>query len=661
MCFNKFRDKINAQAHDIMKLGHLFKVKLEDKDQLWEAYLAGWDNPEEKQYHNCNSCKSFIRQFGNVVGIRDGKIISVWDTEVEDEFKASVENMRRIIHNSSIESAYFTTPELSSISKKSNVKMLEDGTAHTWNHLYADVESRYVSEDAPSKASVINSAKDVLERGLNEISMEALETTLELIDDNTLYRGKEFRNQVEAFQRILFQYRVTEDKNTFLWYTAATLNHAVTHFKNSVIGTLVYDMSTGTDTEDAVKIYESKVAPHNYKRPKAVVTKSQIASMKEALDKEGYLNSLNRRFASPHDIPATKNLYVHRTTVKQVDIFDEIESEVTINPRKYQNSSELDLTEFVSNLKDISDIEVLVENKHMKNFVSLITGDAPSMFKWDNTFSWAYTGGTTDSIKEKVKQAGGNVNGIIRVSLSWSNHDDLDLHVIEPNGHRIFYRDKKSGTSGHLDVDMNAHTLTKNPVENIIWTNEKQMLSGPYKVQVNNFSKRQDVDTGFTVEIECNGEVFNWDYKVNPRHNQTENIVVFNWNKDTGIKFGSATKSEIVGKEKWGITTNRFYPVEAILNSPNHWDSNSVGNKHFIFYIKDMVNDENPRGFFNEYIKPDLVQNHKRGLEVLGSRIKVETTPDQVSGIGFSETKPDTVIVKYRQNNQNKITKLKIV
>lgn len=50
----------------------------------------------------------------------------------------------------------------------------------------------------------------------------------------------------------------------------------------------------------------------------------------------------------------------------------------------------------------------------------------------DNNFSWAYTGGITDSIKERVKQAGGNVDGELRISLSWFNFDDLDLHVIEP-------------------------------------------------------------------------------------------------------------------------------------------------------------------------------------------------------------------------------------
>ena len=45
----------------------------------------------------------------------------------------------------------------------------------------------------------------------------------------------------------------------------------------------------------------------------------------------------------------------------------------------------------------------------------------------------------TSYIKEKVKNAGGNVNGVLRCSLSWFNYDDLDIHVKEPGGNHIYY------------------------------------------------------------------------------------------------------------------------------------------------------------------------------------------------------------------------------
>ena len=92
-----------------------------------------------------------------------------------------------------------------------------------------------------------------------------------------------------------------------------------------------------------------------------------------------------------------------------------------------------------------------------------------NIFKWGNNFSWTYNGEVTDSIKDRVKKAGGNVEGVLRCSLSWFNHDDLDIHVIEPDGNNIYYNNKKNfDTTGKLDVDMNDAVYIGNSDEDIL-------------------------------------------------------------------------------------------------------------------------------------------------------------------------------------------------
>jgi hypothetical protein len=84
------------------------------------------------------------------------------------------------------------------------------------------------------------------------------------------------------------------------------------------------------------------------------------------------------------------------------------------------------------------------------------------------------------------------------------------------------------------------------------------------------------------------------------------------------------------------------------MYSPNYWDAqDGIGNRHVFFMLKDCVNPENPNGFFNEYLKEDLLQ-HKRVFEALGSRMAVQDTPDQLSGVGFSTTKRNEVLVKVK-------------
>lgn len=62
---------------------------------------------------------------------------------------------------------------------------------------------------------------------------------------------------------------------------------------------------------------------------------------------------------------------------------------------------------FVKNiLPGAKEVSILVENRHIPNFVTLTAPenpDAGQLFKWNNNFAWVYNGSVADSFKEKVK------------------------------------------------------------------------------------------------------------------------------------------------------------------------------------------------------------------------------------------------------------------
>ena len=108
---------------------------------------------------------------------------------------------------------------------------------------------------------------------------------------------------------------------------------------------------------------------------------------------------------------------------------------------------------------------------------------------------------------ENITHALGEVGagqGDITVSLAWDSHDDIDLHIINPDESHIYYCNKTAG-GGTLDVDANAGTYMEPiPIENIYYPTP---AAGHYKVYIRNYRDRTDNrSTHYKVKVTINGE-----------------------------------------------------------------------------------------------------------------------------------------------------------
>lgn len=651
MDFYNFNCLITKRLDEMSARGTLFVTDV-DTEVLWNKYLdsfpAGTNNIYKvRRGFDCSCCHNFVRRYGNVVAIdSDCNLMTMWDILPEYPYNAVVPILAEYVKTAPIKSLFLSEEEKMGVEKSSQ---LTDNGILTWNHFYYKPDKKFVN--TRTSASVIGeytNNKNVFERALKEITDDAIDTVLDLINQGSLYKGNEYKTMVIALKDYKTAYKTAQSEN-WIWAIVDQTAPSILKIRNTSIGALLVNLSENMDLDVAVSKYESIVAPTNYKRPKAIVSSKMI---EEAQKKCVELNiDLNRRYAVKDDITVNNVLFVDRssTILSGNDPFASLQQDVI--PKNLSKIEEIDIEDFIKNVvPTASKIEALVDNKHRNNFMSLVAPlrlDATKMLKWDNNFSWSYKGSVTDSIKERVKEAGGKIDGYLRVSLSWSNVDDLDLYVITPSGQKIFFSNKNDYyTKGTLDVDMNAGgPKSTNPVENITFPAAKYLIDGEYKVGVNNYNQRTSQSQGFEVEIEVGDQLYNLTSDKNDVHFKTVATIV---SKNGELTIKPQIESSSTSKNVNNIDTNKFKTVSMLLNSPNYWDNQTIGNKHYFFILEDCVLEETPRGFFNEYLRDDLI-THKRVFEALGSKMIVpalENPKDQLSGVGFSSTVRNDLIVK---------------
>lgn len=646
----------------------LFESEI-DGEELWELYLKSFpagSNPiyRERTENDCSCCRQFVKNYGKIVGIIEGKTVSIWDIDTIEPYQTVANALNEEVSSRSIVNVFYS--KFSKLGTDFNFELIGE-KSHKWEHFYYELPQSFVNTSSKSIENLqgsVRQTKDVITRSFNELTPSATDTVLELIDEKTLYRGEESKVLLQKFKLAQRKYITSKSKDNLCWELSVKEGRSLA-IRNTAIGTLLINLSAGMDLETAIRKYESVVAPQNYKRPKAIFTKSMRKAAENKVTEMGLINSLGRRHSKIEDISMNNVKWASGESKKVMkSAFDLLDGSEKSGKVKYDNIKEVGIDFFIENiLPAATKVELLLDNSHQNNLVSLISPvdqDASSLFKWNNGFSWSYNGNFTDSIKESVKARGGKVDGELRFSLSWaegdsSDNSDLDAHCKLPNGGHIYFSDKHDTSSGgQLDVDITDPTSQRNQniVENITWGDRRRMPKGDYVFFVRNYALIGS-QKGFSAEIEFGGEIYSFHYGNPLRNKEDVHVATVNFDGNK-FKITESLPSSVSSKEVWGLNTMKFIPVTTVMHSPNHWDDNKTGNRHYFFMLENCLNPDNPRGFYNEYLTNELSE-HKRVFEALGQKMKVEYSDDQLSGVGFSSTMKNSVILKIN----NKPLKLK--
>jgi len=319
MEFKDFKTAISERLAEMTKEKTLYVTDV-SKDLMWERYLESFPegtNPIfiERTEHDCNCCKQFIRDCGNVVAInKDLEFESIWDINIGGHYQAVADEMALLVKFAGIKDKYLHYQKR--LGTDFNHREFEDGKIVKFEHFHFLLPFKFVNrDDLESTLSMYRANVHVFKRGLEEITKEALQIVLELIDQDSLYRGQEHRVAVQSFIKLkekgYLNLATLGAVDRFCWKYATKPGARI---RNTAIGTLLIDISEGMDLTQAVKRFESKVAPENYKRPTALITESMIKKAQKKIESLGYTNSLPRRNAVMDDLTINNVLFADRDT-----------------------------------------------------------------------------------------------------------------------------------------------------------------------------------------------------------------------------------------------------------------------------------------------------------------------------------------------------------
>jgi len=691
-------EQIQKQFDKMCTYGTLFRANITG-DTLWTMYLKAFEqdpifrDPASSE-HNCNNCKNFFRRYGNIIAINSSfEIESIFSNldlrTINSEFHPSIAALDILLRNSSISDAFVETFQMLNtlpyektvktqaffrLGMKENFKqytteeamkfgVVSTDKVYTFTHLHLSIPAKFIlntNDSVEALTAVTRDKFQVFNRLLTEIPKDTILLVKDLILQNSLLNGSTYLPLIEQIINLYETYDTVpaEHKANWTWLKVSQISEGLAKFRNSLIGTLCVELSEGKELNEACKNWNIRIDPVNYMKAVAPITKTQIEQAKKFVQENGYEESFTRRLATIDDIKASEILHINRDNSKanSVNIFDNVSASSgkgRFKRSEFKEVTSIPIDKFMQEiLPTCTSLEVFLEGKFKKNLVNLTTSaeNSKPIFKWNNPFSFTFNGNlaSKSEIKENVKMAGGNTSATLRCSLQWNDTDtpgivDLDLHCKEKlnkTDSLIYYGSKNSYyTDGYLDVDM--INPTKIGIENI--TYRKPLQDGVYTFKVNNFNSRSN--KGFKCEIQLGEDVFQYHYSQEIRG--TDITVA-----EVTVKNGIASithklpESQIDAAKLWGLDTNEFHKVNLVCLSPNYWNS-EVGHKHYLFMLKNCKNPDKVRSFHNEHLLSELLQ-HRKVLDVLGATTLVDSTPNQLAGIGFNATVSEELIVKIK-------------
>ncbi|UQM93949.1 hypothetical protein vBSmQDWS359_39 [Stenotrophomonas phage vB_Sm_QDWS359] len=390
--FDDVTQAIHATLHDaqLQIVPNLFRVNA--GVDLFDVYLGQFD-PADRQYHNCNCCRSFIHRFGSLVTIyQDGRIKSaIWDeTKLGSRhpYRKVVKALREAVERGHVVDQFFWDEQ-------------EWGhrEAGGWTHLWTNpgVKSHSGVKGADQIAAEQRENRRHLAAALDDFQLNELEKVLGMLTHGGLARA----DKLLPMATFLVQVQKSvlgvrgEPRNRRLWFNVAMAGAGWCTPRSSALGALIEDVRAGHPTHVVERKHAERMDPLKYQRPTAAPTAGNVAQAERLFERMGLAPALQRRHARADEVvfewkPQWKGV--------QPGIFGHLLVHQRGNAERALLGTKAQPITYARFKRDVlpQAIEMEVVVPHHGQFIAITTAvnpDAPPILQWDslecrNPFAW---------------------------------------------------------------------------------------------------------------------------------------------------------------------------------------------------------------------------------------------------------------------------------
>ena len=381
-----------------------------DASGLFQAYLGTFDDPIERQYHNCNNCRHFFERFGGLVTITpEGQTRSVLfdldGAEVPATYHEAIFKVRSVVHKASVTGVFYSSDT-------------SYGNRYTgiWSHYAVNPLRTFVHSSRVETAFQRSAAKledfKTLDRALQEFNGNTLATAVQLLKSDSLYRAEKVLGAAEwllSLTQLRKAVKGPQRRINVLWRAVAQAPAGFCHPRSSMIGTLLEDIASGMSYETVASRFASKMHPLQYQRPQAAPSAGNIAQAEKLVEKMGIASALRRRLARLDEIPALWVPAVVKPAVRVGGVFGHLTPKGQDKTQQPMHTGSQSITweKFKRTvLPTATSLEVVFHSYSTHPFVAITTAVDPNaapILQWDseelrNPFAWyLYSSGSSPS------------------------------------------------------------------------------------------------------------------------------------------------------------------------------------------------------------------------------------------------------------------------